>query len=134
MNDRPPDAAGSDEPWEQEVAGLLGRLPPVEPPAGFLARAVDHRPLHAGRTVVLLAALAAAGLGVTVAVQPTPAPADDVVTAPADGAGPDADGEPPTSVVGLGRQQGTPDLGSSLSTRLGEGLETVARRLGFPAP
>ena len=59
-----------EEPWEAEIAGLLGGLEAVEPPPGFLASAVDHRPLFAGRTMVglgLAAAVAmigALGLGV----------------------------------------------------------------------
>lgn len=27
---------GSEEPWEEQISSLLGSLPPVEPPPGFL--------------------------------------------------------------------------------------------------
>jgi hypothetical protein len=40
-----------EEPWEQEIGALLGGLPPVDPPAGFIDAALDHRPRHAGRIV-----------------------------------------------------------------------------------
>ena len=54
-----------EEAWEAEVAALLGDLPPVEPPPGFLVRAIEHRPLFAGRTVLGLAALASVAFVVT---------------------------------------------------------------------
>ena len=41
-----------EEPWEADVGALLGALPPVDPPEGFIASALDHRPLYAGRIVV----------------------------------------------------------------------------------
>lgn len=41
----------AEEPWEAEIGALLGGLPPVEPPAGFIDAALDHRPRHAGRIV-----------------------------------------------------------------------------------
>lgn len=46
---------GPEEPWEAEISGMLRGLPPVEPPAGFIEAAIDHRPLHAGRTMAALA-------------------------------------------------------------------------------
>lgn len=49
-----------EEPWEADISRLLGGLPPVEPPQGFLPAAVDHRPLFAGRTIVGLAGMSAA--------------------------------------------------------------------------
>ena len=50
-----------EEPWEQDIHELLASLPVVEPPDGFLQRAVDHRPKYAGR----LTAVAAAGVAAT---------------------------------------------------------------------
>lgn len=58
-----------EEPWEADISAMLGQLPAVEPPPGFLASAVDRRPMFAGRTMVGLGAaalvvfVAAAGLG-----------------------------------------------------------------------
>lgn len=49
-----------EEPWEHEIAALLGSLPPVDPPPGFLDAAIDHRPLYAARTA--LGALVACGV------------------------------------------------------------------------
>lgn len=49
----------AEEPWEAEIGAMLGGLPPVAPPAGFIDAALDHRPLHAGRTVGLLGGLVA---------------------------------------------------------------------------
>ena len=68
-----------EEPWELEIHELLSSLPPVEPPEGFLARAVDHRPKYAARlsvaalSSVAVVALAIVGLGLVgdhVAVAP----------------------------------------------------------------
>ena len=53
----PEESWGAEEPWEAEVGALLGRLPMVEPPEGFLVGALDHRPLRGGRTLVGLVAL-----------------------------------------------------------------------------
>ncbi len=55
----PEDAWEEEEAWEHHVARLLGSLPAVEPPPGFLESAIDHRPLHGGRAAV-------AALGATV--------------------------------------------------------------------
>ncbi|MEM7338327.1 MAG: hypothetical protein AAF467_06760 [Actinomycetota bacterium] len=57
-----------EEPWEADVHGLLWDLPDVEPPPGFLAAAVDHRPMHAGRIFTSLVAIAVLGVGATVGV------------------------------------------------------------------
>lgn len=46
-----------EEPWEAEVGAMLGALPMVDPPTGFIDRALDHRPLHAGRVLTSLAAV-----------------------------------------------------------------------------
>jgi hypothetical protein len=58
-----------EEPWEDEIHELLASLPPVDPPEGFLQRAVDHRPKYAARlsatalASVAVAALVIVGLG-----------------------------------------------------------------------
>ncbi len=36
--------SGSEEPWEQQIASLLGSLPPVEPPEGFLEKLAENGP------------------------------------------------------------------------------------------
>lgn len=56
-----------EEPWELEVGAMLGRLPEVEPPAGFIDAALDRPPQQGGRVLAVLAAatvvaLAAASL------------------------------------------------------------------------
>ena len=57
-----------EEPWEAEIGALLGNLPAIDPPDGFLASAVDHRPLYAGRVLVaLMAAVMAAVVATSVA-------------------------------------------------------------------
>ncbi|MEZ5376299.1 MAG: hypothetical protein R2733_07250 [Acidimicrobiales bacterium] len=56
-----------EEEWEHEIARLLGSLPEVEPPPGFLEAAIDRRPLHAGRVAVgalSLSAMALVGVAV----------------------------------------------------------------------
>jgi len=55
-----------EEDWEASISSMLGNLPPVEPPAGFLAGAMNHRPLYAGRTTVGLGAAAFLGLALAV--------------------------------------------------------------------
>ncbi len=58
-----------EEAWEADISAMLGQLPAVEPPPGFLANAVDRRPLFAGRTLAGLGLaavavfVAAAGMG-----------------------------------------------------------------------
>lgn len=61
-------APGPEEGWEAEVSALLAGLPTVEPPDGFIATALDHPPLHAGRTLVTLAGLALAAVAAVVAL------------------------------------------------------------------
>ncbi len=51
-----------EEDWEHDIARLLGSLPEVEPPPGFLEAAIDHRPLHAGRAAVAAVGVTAAAL------------------------------------------------------------------------
>jgi hypothetical protein len=48
------DRLDPEEPWEAEIGALLAGMPAVEPPDGFIAAAVDHRPLHARRTLLSL--------------------------------------------------------------------------------
>lgn len=60
-----------EEPWEAEIGSLLGALPAVEPPAGFIDAALDHRPLHAGRTVLGLLALSVLAFSLSVATNAT---------------------------------------------------------------
>lgn len=60
-----------EEPWEQEIGSLLGSLPPVDPPAGFIDSALDHRPLYAGRTVLGLLALSIMAFSISVATNAT---------------------------------------------------------------
>ncbi len=62
------DGLFADEPWEAEIADLLGGLRAVEPPPGFIDQAIDHRPLFAGRSVVALVTAAAALLAASFAV------------------------------------------------------------------
>lgn len=62
------DGLFADEPWEAEIADLLGGMRAVEPPPGFIAQAIDHRPLFAGRSVAAMMTAAAALLAVSFAV------------------------------------------------------------------
>lgn len=41
----------TEEPWEADIGSMLGRLPSVDPPPGFIDDALDHRPMYAGRTL-----------------------------------------------------------------------------------
>jgi hypothetical protein len=61
------DDLAPEEPWEGEISALLGAMPAVDPPEGFVAEALDHRPLHAGRTVagLVLATIVVAMLSAT---------------------------------------------------------------------
>lgn len=58
-----------EEEWEASISAMLSGLGPVDPPDGFMARALNHRPLYAGRTTLGLGAFAlfamamAVGLG-----------------------------------------------------------------------
>lgn len=54
-----------EEPWEADIASLLSRLTPVDPPKGFIEQALDHRPLFALRALSGLGAASLAVLGVT---------------------------------------------------------------------
>lgn len=56
------DAPMNEESWEGEISALLAGLPEVEPPDGFIDRAINHRPLFAGRIALGLALLAAGAL------------------------------------------------------------------------
>ncbi len=44
-----------EEAWESDIQQLLADLPMVDPPEGFIAQAIDHRPIFAGRSMVLAA-------------------------------------------------------------------------------
>ncbi len=57
-----------EEPWEAEIAAVLGNLPTIDPPAGFIAGALDHRPLFAGRLLVGLALGVVVAFGASLAV------------------------------------------------------------------
>ena len=58
-----------EEDWEATVARALSSLPPVDPPQGFLQRAIDHRPKYAARlsaaslALVVVSAAAVVTLG-----------------------------------------------------------------------
>lgn len=52
--------------WEATISRLLSQLPAVDPPIGFIARAIDRRPLYATRTTAALALLAGSALAVAV--------------------------------------------------------------------
>lgn len=73
-----------EEPWEGDVGTMLGQLPMVAPPDGFIDAALDHRPLHAGRilagllvaTIGLMALASATGVVERAGVVP---PIDDLV-------------------------------------------------------
>lgn len=74
-----------DERWEREITALLSELPEVDPPDGFIERAIDHRPLHAGRTlgvaVCVAAIVVAATVGLGVLDQPDVVPGVDDLAA-----------------------------------------------------
>lgn len=55
-----------EEPWEAEIGAMLGGLPMIEPPAGFIDAALDHRPKFAARTVAGLGMLSVIALVATV--------------------------------------------------------------------
>jgi hypothetical protein len=58
-----------EEDWEASISAMLSGLGPVDPPDGFIASALNHRPLYAGRTTLGISAVAlfsmalAVGLG-----------------------------------------------------------------------
>lgn len=74
-----------EEPWEADVAALLSRLAPVDPPQGFIEQALDHRPLFALRVLGGLGAVCVAVLGITYALgafgQPSVVPEISSLTA-----------------------------------------------------
>ncbi len=41
-----------EEDWEHDIAAMLGSLPDVEPPPGFIEATIDHRPRHGGRAAL----------------------------------------------------------------------------------
>lgn len=55
-----------EEEWEVTISSMLSRMPPVDPPAGFMDKALNHRPLYAGRTSLGLGALALFGMAAAV--------------------------------------------------------------------
>ena len=60
----PGDLSLEEAAWEHEIAALLGGLDLVDPPPGAIDRAMDHRPMFAGRTLVGAGAvLVVLGLG-----------------------------------------------------------------------
>lgn len=63
------DPIGTEEPWEAEIGELLGGLPAVDPPDGFIAGAVNHRPLHAGRIMSGLLGLMVVAIGFSVVLR-----------------------------------------------------------------
>ena len=103
-----------EEPWEHNVAAALRGLPIVEPPAGFIDAAVDHRPLHAGRFASALVAVALVGLGASLSIgAESPSP----------------DGESTEVVDGLTAANA---VDGSLLDDVGDGILALARQLGFP--
>lgn len=51
-----------EEPWEADIGAMLGGLPMVDPPNGFIDAALDHRPKYAGRSVLALCVLSMVGV------------------------------------------------------------------------
>lgn len=47
-----------EEDWEASISAMLSGLGPVDPPDGFIASAINHRPLYAGRATLGLGSLA----------------------------------------------------------------------------
>ncbi len=133
-----PDGLGPEESWEAEVGALLGGLPMVEPPEGFLAAAMDHRPLRGGRTLLgLVAAVVIVGAGVVGAdlVDRTVISADlDTVAATIEVetiegvVGGDSGPSSPPALAGADEE-----VDSSIVHRLTAVADAVTRQLGFPA-
>lgn len=133
-----------EEAWEADVRAALGGLPTVEPPAEFLATATDHRPLHAGRTLV--GAVAALLIGFAVAVATDLAGPGSVVLDPANiTAALGTEGEPDSrtgpaatdagasaSADGAGTAGG--QSGDSILDRVNAVVDAVNAQLGFPSP
>ncbi len=57
-----------EEEWEASISAMLSGLGPVDPPEGFMASAMNHRPLYAGRTTLGLGALTACALALAVSL------------------------------------------------------------------
>jgi hypothetical protein len=55
-----------EEDWEASIASMLAKLPPVEPPDGFMNGAMNHRPLYAGRASLGLGAAALVGMALAI--------------------------------------------------------------------
>lgn len=72
-----------EEDWEAAVARALSSLPPVDPPQGFLRRAMDHRPKYAARlsAASMALVLASAGAVVALGLVGDPTPVDPAVPA-----------------------------------------------------
>ncbi len=74
------DGTWAEEPWEAEVGALLSRLPAsIEPPSGFIARAVNRPPRHGWSILagLVAASVLAIVLGVALDEQGPIAPAID---------------------------------------------------------
>ncbi|MCP4222649.1 MAG: hypothetical protein GY773_04830 [Actinomycetia bacterium] len=133
-----PSELDPEEPWEAEIGALLGGLPMVEPPEGFLAAAMDHRPLRGGRTLVgLAAAVVIVGAAIVGAdlVDRTVVKADlDTVVATLEVD--DVEGvvnaeasEPNRSAP----SQAGDNTDSSITDKLTAVADALTRQLGFPA-
>lgn len=57
-----------EEEWEASISAMLSGLGPVDPPDGFMASALNHRPLYAGRTTLGLSALALFAMAMAVSL------------------------------------------------------------------
>ncbi|MEM9132884.1 MAG: hypothetical protein AAF962_06000 [Actinomycetota bacterium] len=110
----PDPALQPDEPWEHEVAAALRGMPEIEPPVGFIDRAVDHRPLHAGRMAAALAAVALVALGASLSV------------------GADTSSDDAGSVEVVDGLAASTSVDASLLDDVGDGVLALARQLGFP--
>lgn len=118
----------AEEPWERDVAAALGRLPAVEPPTGFLERAVDHRPLHAGRVLAVLLALSLSGIGLSMRIGDTATGlASTARTATAGEADVRGEGD-----VSPGLRTAVPPLEASLADQAADAVLALARQIGFP--
>ncbi|MEM9651389.1 MAG: hypothetical protein AAGA65_04785 [Actinomycetota bacterium] len=54
-----------EEPWEADIGAMLGGLPTVDPPPGFIDAALDHRPKYAARCVAGLCGLSVIAIALT---------------------------------------------------------------------
>lgn len=55
-----------EEDWEASISSMLANLPPVDPPDGFMAGAMNHRPLYAGRASLGLGAASLLGMALAI--------------------------------------------------------------------